>query len=146
MWKLLEINGFRTSSSSYACVEKYVDDNSKYYFVLKFTDFFDRSTIYVFKDNINDISKFNNILRNNGSLIFYNFNTSKYCLVGKKLLEIKKDATLHILDIYDIHPYDIPVNTDLYSNYVTELSLLEIFKIEWNDDFTIPYWSDLLVA
>ena len=145
MLKLLEINGFRTSSSTFASVEKYVDEKSSY-FILKFTDFYDRSTSYLFKDNIKDISKFNNILRNNGSAIIYNFKSSRYSLIGKKLMEIKDEAPLYILEDFHQHPYDDENITAFDIGEQTELSLLDIFKIEWSDDFSNPYWSELLVA
>lgn len=146
MLKLLEINGFRTSSTTYGAVEKYIDENSNYYFILKFTNFYYADTIYLFKDNIKDISKFNNILRNNGSAIIYNFKSSRFSLIGKKLMEIKDDARLYILEDFQVHPYDDEYITYFDINDQTDLSLLDIFKIEWSDDFSNPYWLDLLVA
>ena len=145
MLKLIEINGFRTSSTTYGSVEKYIDEKSSY-FILKFTDFYDRNTSYLFKDNIKDISKFNNILRNNGSAIIYNFKSSRYSLIGKKLMEIKDEAPLYILEDFHQYPYDDENITTFDIGEQTELSLLDIFKIEWYDDFSNPYWSELLVA
>jgi len=125
MFKLIDIVGFRTTSTTSAIIEKYFNTYThKYEFIISCDyDFQDDKQFYI-NDNINDISRLFNILKNNGSLIA-NYRPNTTILIGKKLNDIKKDVPLYELREYDINPFDEP-DLDVILLEPTNMDLKEI--------------------
>lgn len=145
MWKLIELSGFRTSSTTHVIIEKFINDNLQFSFLITFTNDFKGDDIYYFIENIKDISKFHNILISKGSIL-EKINNYKYSLIGKKLMSILDDNNdFYNLEYYNYNPFEIK-SYDLSKFNESHLSLLDIIKDRWNGDFSNPYWNELLVA
>ena len=128
MFKLLDIVGFRTSSTTFGSVEKYLNTSSKKYeFILTFTFDFTESEQFYFNRNVSDISQFFNLLKNNGSM-YVNYRPGHSVLIGKKLHAIKNDAQMYELCHYET---DLFEEEDLEDILIvpTEKTLRNIFNV-----------------
>lgn len=136
MFKLLDIVGFRTTSTTCCIIKKYLNiDKNKIEFILSFEHDFDEDSEYYINNNISDISRFFNIVKNNGSLII-KFKQYKTILIGKKISDIKKDVPLYELCEYSNDPFE---ETDLDEILIepTNLKLKEIFiNVFQNNDIS----------
>lgn len=147
MLKLIDISGFRTSSTTHGFIYKYkdIDIETIVYFKLGFTNDFNPSTMYLFEgDNIHDIAKFHNILKTNGSTIIQNCDTNTFSLIGKKLMYCNNiDASFYTLDIFKTNP----IEEESFSHFdlqPTMKKLINIFMDEWGGDYTDPFWINLI--
>ena len=125
MFKIIDIVGFRTTSSTFGMIRKIKNyQTKKIEFLLTFIhDFYDDDMYYI-NNNTKDISKFFNVLKNNGScLITYKPNEIE--LVGKKLLDITKSAKIYSLCEFNNEPL---IEFDNVNFPPTELSLTELFN------------------
>lgn len=144
MWKLIEMSGFRTSSTTHAIIQKFINDNSQISFLITFTNDFKGDDIFYFFDNITDISKFHNILLSHGST-FSKISNNKFSLIGKKLLSIfDDDNEFYNLEYFNYNPFEIK-SYDLSQFNQNNLSLLDIIKNRWNDDFSNSFWNKLFI-
>lgn len=145
MWKVIDISGFRTTSTTCGYIIKYIkygyDD---LHFQLVFTNDYHGDEEFHFEgNNIRDISKFHNILKNNGSSVIYAHANNTYKLIGKKLMSIMDDTSFHILDTYEKHPLDFD-NIETFDSEPTDIKLIEIFKEQWSCDYSDEYWNILI--
>jgi len=146
MWKAIDISGFRTSNTTCGYIIKYIKCGyNDLHFQLIFTNDRIGDDEYHFEgNNISDISKFHNILKNNGSTVMYYHKTNSYILIGKKLRSITKDASFHKLEAYDKHPLDSD-NVEIFNIEPINIKLIEIFKEQFpNDDYSDEYWNILI--
>ena len=141
MWQIVDISGFRTSSTTHGRIIKYKKVGyTDLHFELIFTNDYHQDDEYHFDgDNISEILKFHNILKNNGSSIIYHHNTSQYVLIGKKLMSILEDDELFKLEYFSTDP--IILSIEHFIEESTNEKLVEIFKNQWNDDYSNPYWN-----
>jgi len=101
MFKLVDIAGFRTSSTTHCAIRKFKNiSTDTYEFVLRFTNDFSRSDEFYISD---DISYFFNTLKGNGSDIIEENNS--YVLKGAKLYY---DGWLYNLDSFEENPLNMP--------------------------------------
>lgn len=125
MFKFIDIVGFRTTSSTFGMIRKIKNfQTQKNEYLITFTHDFEDDAMYYINNNTKDISKFFNVLKNNGScLITYKQNQIE--LVGKKLYEITKTAKIYFLCEFDGEPL---IEFDDVNLPPTELSLSDIFN------------------
>ena len=146
MWKFIDISGFRTSNTTYGYIIKYIKCGyNDLHFQLIFTNDFIGDDEYHFEgNNISDISKFHNILKNNGSTVMFYYKTKSYILLGKKLMSITEDAPFYKLEAYDEHPLDSD-NAEILNIEPTNIKLIEIFKEQLpGNDYSDEYWNMLI--
>ncbi len=140
MLRIIDKVGFRTSSTTYGIIEKYLNlSNGENEFIMTFTNDFNGDDIYYLNS---DISIFFSKLKKGSSLV--REGDGKYTLQGKKLLEINEEGEMYILERYNNNPLIMP---DIKSINLepTNISLLEIFKERWGaadedeDDYSFLY-------
>lgn len=111
---------------------------------MEFENDFNPPSIYHFEgDNILNISKFHNVLKNNGSYIYYSHHDNRYYLTGKKLKAIFDNDPMYNLDSYSIHPLDFE-NIENFLEENTEKKLIDIMDENWSDDYTDPFWKKIM--
>ena len=123
MFKLLDMVGFCITSTTCGIIKKYLNiDKNSNEFILLFEHDFDEDSEYYINDNISDILRLFNILKNNGSLII-KFCPNRTVLIGKKISYINDPFEEEDLDQILIEP--------------TNLNLKEIFiNIFQNNDIS----------
>ena len=135
MLQLLDIVGFRSSSTTYCIIEKYFNrDSKKNEFLMVFTNDFHGDTQFYLNNDISHISRFFNTLKNNGSMIFYPPRGFPIVL-GKKFRLIKNDTPLFELFQYESDPFTEP-ELDQMLIESTDLSLADIFRQVFGHDDT----------
>ena len=106
MFKLIDIVGFRATSTTCGYIEKIYDVKSKKnVFILVFTSDFTGDDLFYFKNDTVAISRFFNLLKNNGSSVITRYSTGEWILIGKKLSEITTSGKLHELVYYNEEPF-----------------------------------------
>ena len=136
MFKLLDMVGFCITSTTCGIIKKYLNiDKNSNEFILLFEHDFDEDSEYYINDNISDILRLFNILKNNGSLII-KFCPNRTVLIGKKISQIKKDVPLYKLYEYINDPFE-EEDLDQILIEPTNLNLKEIFiNIFQNNDIS----------
>jgi|688.fasta_scaffold742795_2 hypothetical protein len=106
MFELIDIVGFRVTTTTDGYIEKFYDlKTKKNVYILVFTGDFVDDDVYYFKKEIKSISRFFNLLKNNGSSVITRYSTGEMILIGKKLEDIKKDVELYELIYYNEVPF-----------------------------------------
>lgn len=125
MYKIVDISGFRISSTTYCMIEKIENiESGLMIYYLSFTNDFTDDTIYVFdSNNISEISKLHDILKLNGSLILLDEETGCRYLIGRKIFAFKEDVKLYDLQCYSQNPFEEKIT---YLQEATNLSLYDV--------------------
>lgn len=128
MFNLIDIVGFRNTSTSRVFIEKYRNlSNNSFHFIIAFrSDILDDEEYY-FNENVASISRLFNTLKNNGSSVITKYSTNQMMLVGKHIKDIKSDAVISELALYDTDPFAIG-DIDLFDMVPTQKTLKQIFS------------------
>jgi len=128
MFNLIDIVGFRNTSTSRVFIEKYRNlSNNSFHFIIAFrSDILDDEEYY-FNENVASISRLFNTLKNNGSSVITKYSTNQIMLVGKHIKDIKSDAVISELALYDTDPFAIG-DIDLFDMVPTQKTLKQIFS------------------
>jgi len=126
MFKLVDIAGFRTTSTTHCAIQKYLNTSSgNYEYVINFENDFDRDDVFYITQ---DISYFFNTLKGNGSEIVEENN--RYVLIGSKLYY---DGRIYTLNTYRENPLNMP-EIESISLEVSNNTFREIMEDRMGDD------------
>ena len=127
MFNLIDIVGFRNTSTSRVFIEKYRNlSNNSFHFIIAFrSDILDDEEYY-FNENVASISRLFNTLKNNGSSVITKYSSNQVILIGKNIKEIKSDAVISQLFLYELDPFSRG-DIDLDDMMATQKTLRQIF-------------------